>query len=248
MATIKSNPSEGVLKILVLDDLLIGLDMSNRLPLLDILKEFFQDEYQIIMTTYDKIWFELVNNYFGITKWNYIDIYSKKLLDDDFEMPIIKQNTDYIEKAQFYLDEKDYKASAVYVRSEFEKLVNNFCDKNNLFVKYKIKSKELKSDDFWNAIKLQTTIDEVLISEVETCRGTVMNPFSHHDLNKPTFEAELIKAIAVVKKLKTPSFRKDGTKTFEQLQNKIEDLENKIQEKEDTIQQIRRGQAINEED
>lgn len=248
LATIKSNPSEGVLKILVLDDLLIGLDMSNRLPLLDILKEFFQDEYQIIMTTYDKIWFELVNNYFGITKWNYIDIYSKKLLDDDFEMPIIKQNTDYIEKAQFYLDEKDYKASAVYVRSEFEKLVNNFCDKNNLFVKYKIKSKELKSDDFWNAIKLQTTIDEVLISEVETCRGTVMNPFSHHDLNKPTFEAELIKAIAVVKKLKTPSFRKDGTKTFEQLQNKIEDLENKIQEKEDTIQQIRRGQVTSQED
>ncbi len=112
---------------------------------------------------------------------------------------------------------KSYKASAVHVRSEFEKLVNNFCDKNNLFAKYKIKSNELKSDDFWNAIKLQINIDNILIIEVETCSGTVMNPFSQHDLNKPTFEAELIKAIAVVKKLKTLSFGKDGTKTFEQL-------------------------------
>jgi len=35
LASIKANPLSGALKILVLDDLLIGLDMSNRLPLLD---------------------------------------------------------------------------------------------------------------------------------------------------------------------------------------------------------------------
>ncbi|MER3318880.1 MAG: AAA family ATPase [Allomuricauda sp.] len=240
LATVKSNPSKGVLKALVLDDLLIGLDMSNRLPLLDIIKNHFQDDFQIIMTTYDKIWFELVKNFFGDSKWKYIDIFSKKLKSDDFEIPIIKQNTDYIEKAEFYLKEKDYKASAVYVRSEFEKLVNTYCDKNNLLVKYKVNTKELKSDDFWKAIKTQTNIDASLIKEVEMCRGTVMNPFSHHDLTKPVFEAELKKSIDVVKKLKTPPFRKDSNKTHEKLSLKIKELESKITQRDTTINQIRK--------
>tara|TARA_R110002111_G_scaffold131077_1_gene196028 strand:+ start:3083 stop:4630 length:1548 start_codon:yes stop_codon:yes gene_type:complete len=238
LATVKSNPSKGVLKTLVLDDLLIGLDMSNRLPLLDIIKNHFQDDFQIIMTTYDKVWFELVKNYFGADKWKYVDIFSKKLKDDDFEIPIIKQNIDYIEQAEHYLKEKDFKASAVYVRSEFEKLVNSFCDKNNLLVKYKINAKELKSDDFWKAIKTQTNIDASLIKEVETCRGTVMNPFSHHDLTKPVFEAELKKSIEVVKKLKSPPFSKDSSKTYEKLSQKVKELETKIVQKEDTIKQI----------
>ena len=238
LATVKSNPNKGVLKTLVLDDLLIGLDMSNRLPLLDIIKNHFQDDFQIIMTTYDKIWFELVKNYFGDGKWKYVDIFSKKLKSDDFEIPVIKQNTDYIEKADYYLNEKDYKASAVYVRSEFEKIVNTFCDKNNLLVKYKNNIKELKSDDFWKAIKTQTNIDATLIKEVETCRGTVMNPFSHHDLTKPVFEAELKKSIEVVKKLKSPPFAKDSSKTYEKLNLKVKELENKIAQRDSTIKQM----------
>ena len=110
--------------------------------------------------------------------------------------------------------------------------------KNNLLVKFKTKSKELKSDDFWNAIITQTNIDEHFVREVETCRGTVMNPFSHHDLEKPEFEAELIKAIAVVKKLKNPTFSKDDSKTVTKLQSKINDLILEIAKKDQTIEQM----------
>jgi energy-coupling factor transporter ATP-binding protein EcfA2 len=123
LASIKVNPLTGALKILVLDDLLIGLDMSNRLPLLSILQKHFikpenpNDAFQIIMTSYDKVWFEIVNNYFGADNWKYIEIYSKKLKDEDFEFPIIKETKGYIEAARFYLAEKDNKASAVYIRT-----------------------------------------------------------------------------------------------------------------------------------
>lgn len=238
LAAIKSNPSDGALKVLVLDDILIGLDTSNRIPLLDILKEYFQDDYQIIITTYDKVWFELVNNYFGTNKWTYIDFYSKRLENDDFEIPIIKQDTDYIEKAQLYLEQKDYKASAVYVRSKFEKLVKSICNKNSLLVKYKIKSRELKSDDFWNAIKLQTTIEKDFVNEVETYRGTVMNPLSHHDIEKPTFEIELINAIEIIKKLKGLNIKKDNDKTLERQQRQIQKLNDVIQDNNKTIRQL----------
>jgi energy-coupling factor transporter ATP-binding protein EcfA2 len=46
-------------KILALDDVLIGLDMSNRMPVLDIFREHFS-VWQIILLTYDKIWYEIV--------------------------------------------------------------------------------------------------------------------------------------------------------------------------------------------
>ena len=49
---------ESALKILALDDVLIGLDMSNRLPVLDILNNYFPD-HQIFLTTYDKAWYEI---------------------------------------------------------------------------------------------------------------------------------------------------------------------------------------------
>ena len=44
-------------KILFLDDIFIGLDIANRLPLLDILENEFPD-YQVFVTTYDMPWFE----------------------------------------------------------------------------------------------------------------------------------------------------------------------------------------------
>lgn len=239
LASVKSNPSVGVLKVLVLDDLLIGLDMSNRLPLLDILKDHFQDDFQIILTTYDRIWYEIVKGFFGDSKWKYVDIYSQRLNENEFEMPIIRQNNDYIQQAQYYLNVKDFKASAVYVRSEFEKLIKDFCEKKELLVKYNSRSKKLSSEDFWKAIKTQTNIDLNLINEVEICRGTVMNPFSHHDLNQPQFQLELQKSIDVVKKLKTPSFNKDNNRTIERLENKVSNLESDILKKDlliDTLQ------------
>ncbi len=141
LASIRVNPLTGALKVLVLDDLLIGLDMSNRLPLLDILKKHFIEvdkdkQFQVIMTTYDKVWYELVRNYFGAEKWKYTEIYTKSLKDDDFEIPVIFNENGYLERAKHYLTEKDYKASAVYLRTEFEKIVKTICDKQKIPVCY----------------------------------------------------------------------------------------------------------------
>src|SRR5207248_2483092 len=47
-------------RLLVLDDVLIGLDMSHRMPILALLEtEFVEKEWQVILLTYDKVWFEL---------------------------------------------------------------------------------------------------------------------------------------------------------------------------------------------
>lgn len=248
LASIKVNPTKGALKVLVLDDLLIGLDMSNRLPLLALLKENFievnaDQRFQIIMTTYDKIWYELVKNYFGVEKWKFIEVYSKKLQDDDFEIPLIKHDNGYLEQAKKHLAEKDFKASAVYIRTEFERLVKTICDKKSIPVLYKKNQKDVKSDDFWTAIESQTDIDPALVAEITIHKGVVMNPFSHYDLEKPEFEKELSDTIASIKKLSDISSTIKKNQTVDMLKREIERLSHKLAAKENTIKGLSEAKA-----
>lgn len=227
LASIKVNPTKGALKILVLDDLLIGLDMSNRLPLLEILKNHFvdvkaDDRFQIIMTTYDKVWYELVKSYFGEEQWKFVEVYSKRLNDNDFEIPIIKHDTGYLDKAKKYLGDKDFKASAVYIRTEFERMIKTICEKKEISVPYKKNQKDINTNDFWEAIESQTNIDPALVKEIKIHRGVVMNPFSHYDLEKPEFEKELKDTIASVEKLKAVDIKTLKKTTFDQLSKEIE--------------------------
>lgn len=245
LASIKTNPTVGKLKLLVLDDLLIGLDMSNRIPLLEILKDHFvnvdkDEQFQIIMTTYDKVWYELVKNYFGETDWKYVEIYSKNLQDEDFEIPVILNSDGFLERANHYLNEKDYKASAVYIRTEFERLVKTICEKKSLDVLYKKNQKELKSDDFWQSIVLQTDIEEALVKKIEIHRGVVMNPFSHYDLEKPEFKTELENTIKVVEELKGNVKPIKKHITITDLKNEIKKLEKKLESKDKTIEIMRK--------
>ena len=252
LASIRVNPLTGALKVLVLDDLLIGLDMSNRLPLLDILKKHFIEvdkdkQFQVIMTTYDKVWYELVRNYFVAEKWKYTEIYTKSLRDDDFEIPVIFNENGYLERAKHYLTEKDYKASAVYLRTEFERIVKTICDKQKIPVCYHKNQKETTSEDFWTAIVSQTDLDPALIHEITIHRGVVMNPFSHYDLEKPEFEAELKATITAVEKLKAIDPKSLKKITIEQLKKEIiglkkepADLKIKLQEKEDLVRELGR--------
>ena len=252
LASIKVNPLTGALKILVLDDLLIGLDMSNRLPLLEILKKHFIEvdkdkQFQVIMTTYDKVWYELVRNYFGVEKWKYTEIYTKSLKDDDFEIPVIFNENGYLERAKHYLTEKDYKASAVYLRTEFERIVKTICDKQKIPVCYHKNQKETTSEDFWTAIESQTDLDSALIHEITIHRGVVMNPFSHYDLEKPEFVKELDDTIKSIEKLKAIDPKSLQKITVEQLKKEIielkkepADLKIKLQEKEDLVRELGR--------
>jgi len=244
LASIKVNPTKGALKILVLDDLLIGLDMSNRLPLLEILKNHFvdvkaDDRFQIIMTTYDKVWYELVKSCFGEEQWKFVEVYSKRLNDDDFEIPIIKHDKGYLDRAKHYLTEKDFKASAVYIRTEFERLVKTICDKQRIPVAYKKNQKEVTSEDFRTAIESQTNIDSALVKEITIHRTVVMNPFSHYDLEKPEFEKELKDTIASVEKLKAEIGNIKKDKSIDKLEKEVAKLNGEVASKEKIIEDLR---------
>ena len=192
------------LKILALDDVLIGLDMSNRLPVLDILDEYFSD-YQIFLTTYDKVWYEIVKQRTSRGgKWKVVEFYFSQT--DEYEIPVYAENKAYLEKAREYLDTNDYKACAIYVRTAFEAAIKRYCEKRNLAVKYRENPKDLRSEDFWVPIKMEMDeagdllLDLRVVDKIELARKFILNELSH-DTFVNIYRKELEDAIDAVAEL-----------------------------------------------
>ena len=184
---------ESELKILALDDVLIGLDMSNRLPVLDILDEYFPD-YQIFLTTYDKAWYEIVKqrtSHGG--KWKTVEFYFRQT--DEYELPVYAEDKAYLDKAREYLDANDYKACAIYLRTAFEMIIEEFCADRRLPVKYHRDPNKQDAQDFWDAIKIENQtsalLNQGLINDIELYRTRILNPLSHATIaNIPKKEIE----------------------------------------------------------
>ncbi|RKU11084.1 hypothetical protein C6501_13160 [Candidatus Poribacteria bacterium] len=202
-SSILIQPESG-LKILALDDVLIGLDMSNRLPVLDILEAYFAD-YQIFLTTYDKAWYEIVKqrtSHGG--KWKSVEFYFRQT--DEYEIPVYVEDKAYLDKAKEYLEVNDYKACAIYLRTAFEMIIEEFCESKHLPVKYRRDPSKQDSQDFWDAIKIEnqtaTLLSQGLINDIELYRSRILNPLSHATIaNIPKKEIE--DTIEAVERLKT---------------------------------------------
>jgi ABC-type lipoprotein export system ATPase subunit len=188
--------NEDSLKILVLDDLLISLDMNNRLNLLKILQDEFSD-YQIFFFTHEKGLFDLINEKMKLESY---EIYVQK--KDDFEVPFIKQSKSLLEQAIWQKDTQNYGCSANLLRQVSEKLVCKFLP-NELTVGDGCKILEL--DKLLNkAIKFETTkatnINQDIIdnlNKLKTFKRILLNDASHYN-STDIFKIELEDAINVL--------------------------------------------------
>lgn len=186
-------------KVLFLDDIFIGLDIANRLPLLDIVEKDFP-EYQIFITTYDKPWFEHARGFLEQhSGWKTMEFYAQSCADGT-EIPIVFDNQDLLTKAQQHLQQCDYKAAAVYTRSAFEKLIRKHCEKNKKAVVFKSRLKDYTTEDFWKVI--EGVLPQQIQNEIETYRPLVLNTFSHYNTERHEIKTELANAIQAVKNLK----------------------------------------------
>ena len=193
---------ESDLKVLALDDVLIGLDMSNRLPVLDILETNFPN-HQIFLTTYDKVWYEVVKQRTSAKEWKYAEFYFSK--SDEAEIPVYVEGKAYLDKAREFLTANDHKACAIYLRSAFEEVIKKCCDRKRLPVRYRSEPNQLTGQDFWEAIKIANQnsafFTQSFMNEIELYRSRILNPLSHATIaNIPRKEIE--DAIEAVERLK----------------------------------------------
>jgi len=117
-------------KILVLDDMLISLDMSNRMPIVKMILNqhndpdlHFFDQFQKIILTHDRGFYELIKRYTSSHQWEYFNFYAK---EDENSPPTIERDRPPIEKAQAFLADGEYDACGNELRKETEALLDKY--------------------------------------------------------------------------------------------------------------------------
>lgn len=114
-------------KILVLDDLLISLDMSLRMKVIQALLDSYKD-YQFFILTHDKGFYNFLSQALNINdkSWKRYEMYENVIAGK--LKPYIGNGGDLLAKAKKYLDAKDYEVCAIYLRKKAEELVRIYYD------------------------------------------------------------------------------------------------------------------------
>jgi energy-coupling factor transporter ATP-binding protein EcfA2 len=197
-------------KLLVLDDVLIGLDMANRMPVLKILADYFAD-WQIVLLTHDRVWYEMVQVEMTGNQWRGYELW----LDEDGVTPIHRARDGgpdfFLSRAKQHLVANDDRASAVYTRAAFEIKVKGYCDKKSVAVPYKKEPRLMKIDSFWQAAKVRAIAIaanpgerqtlSALFQAVDAAQRVVLNPLSH-SITQPVTKPEIQAAITAVENLR----------------------------------------------
>jgi len=115
------------MKVLILDDLLISLDMSYRIEVINILEKYFND-FQLIIMTHDKGFYQLLKRKIS-NEWNIFELYN-----DNDKQCVKSKELSYISKAKKMFEEKDYEAVAHFLRKETEEILKHYLDPNLKYI------------------------------------------------------------------------------------------------------------------
>lgn len=140
-------------KVLVLDDVLIGLDQANRIPVLDVLQKQF-DDWQIVLLTHDRAFYEIAKQRLDDGKWVRQEIYAGRV--GDFEKPLLVDDEADLYRALAFLDRGEVKAAAVHVRSAFENVLKDSCLELGIKVRFNPDPRKVPASDLWGALKSHT--------------------------------------------------------------------------------------------
>lgn len=121
-------------KILVLDDMLISLDMANRIELTKLILNKnnkpslrFFDKFQKIILTHDKAFYNTIRNHTNDNYWEYFNL-SKK--ENSTDSPKLRVDRSHIEKAQKFLSDGEFDSCGNELRKELESILKNYTDPN----------------------------------------------------------------------------------------------------------------------
>ena len=147
-------------------------------------------------------------------KWKSYEFYARRT-GVGFEIPIIHEINKpthiqyYIDKAQDYFNVGDNKAAGVYLRSAFEFILKQYCHSKKVPVGFNSDVSKMQSADFWNGVKKYKSentrtclLTPATESEIDLLLRLVLNPLSHHTINRHEVGSEIQRALTAVATLK----------------------------------------------
>ena len=141
-------------KILVLDDMLNSLDMSNRVDVMRIILNkdnnpnlSYFDDFQKIILTHDKGFFDLIRRHTDDEEW----VYYKFTKDETTnEVPRVKKDLTHIQKAQKYFDEDEFENCGNELRQEAEAIFSSYLDPEMKKIKNEFEALSKKINKAYN--------------------------------------------------------------------------------------------------
>lgn len=215
-------------RLLVLDDVLIGLDMANRLPVLDLIQEeFAHANWQVFLMTFDRAWYELAKQRVPSGQWKFAELYAVRI--GDYEKPILIEDRDHLNRALSFLAQGEVKAAAVHVRTEFELTLKRACERLRLHLRYRSDNAKIPASELWDALKSAQFelepepayyvygqgrvvrkqpkkqnvryVPQTLIKQIEQSVSWVLNPLVHSQ-TVASYRGEIENAIFAVEQLR----------------------------------------------
>lgn len=178
-------------KILVLDDMLISLDLSNRMDVVRIIlnKENktdlrFFDDFQKIILTHDKGFFNLIRRNTDEEQWVY---YNFTKDESDNSVPNIKEDLTPLQKAVKYFEEDEFENSGNELRKEAEAILTAFLDPTMKKLNKDFESLGDKLDKAFNIVSGQRLqkFKQIFLSDIELNKLKKIKTDYHSD---STFE------------------------------------------------------------
>lgn len=196
--------SEDCAQLICVDDLLISLDMSNRLLVIQKLLDYCAN-YQLFIFTHDRAFYDLIVDAISQrnakNQWKYYEMYAvdEKVSKNHVPEPLLKENLDFLEQARAFYTECEYYASATSLRKECEKQLQRLYPRH-----WTLKPKEDGTISILNLNSLDNKLQQfyerfgltpTLTPNIDQYRKRILNPASHNDGKAKIFKSELAIAI-----------------------------------------------------
>lgn len=201
IAEMKINAEHLGANILLIDDLLISLDMSNRMVVVDYLLKLTK-RYQLLILTHDKTFYNLIklridtNN--RSDEWTFYQLYAIENTKAKFPCPLLLPSETLLDEAKGYFASCKYAACANTLRRDTESLLksilpydiiysNNADNAENAEKPITLSQMINETYIYFKDIKL----DVGLLKNLHFYREHLMNPMSHGDTRTEIYKYEL---------------------------------------------------------
>ena len=190
-------------KILCMDDMLISLDMSNRLEVVDYILDYFTADYQLIIMTHDRALYRIVENKISKKKaerqWLKKDLYcvDSSISHKHYPYSEMVDSKNPIVEARSYYSKHDYSACANTLRRQCEKVLQNLLPEN---MRKDINGKFFDFSKLIGQIPGFMTLYGIpdVLPNLDIYREHILNPLSHDDLTSNIYREEMVRCISDV--------------------------------------------------
>ncbi len=199
--------------LLVLDDLLLSLDMSNRRTVIDFIFKKYES-YQVLFMTHDKSLYHYMQQQIRSrgqkANWKMIEMYQS--ITDGKKHPDLFyiEEKHSLEKAKYHLLKHDYPACGIYLRRECEAILDNILPDPS---RYSIRTSDFSGIVETQAVSLndklklledfceKEAIDFEDFKDLIIHKSVVLNTLAHNDITSPLYRTELEIALKKIEKL-----------------------------------------------